>query len=270
MQALPDGKPYELAQLFAILDEFGSGIKHYKWWSRHRNLNTEEWLKEKLWDRVYPRLKESSDREDDCSEPVECREFLQTLDAEVLQGICHDYAREFLADYLRGVCLTPEMPIRNQWYCPSLVTLLIEMLDILAGDAEQTLAQTEVRDVVFDGLAFTLKTKGFTRIDGNSRYGKSESIRAWCQGRPGLTRLMTAHCMPGQIDFFQSFAEPLGIPFDRYRTTRDLRLAVERVLRVSKLMIVVDEAHNLFMGKRPVRLEWLRTCLVDRHIPSRW
>lgn len=71
--------------------------------------------------------------------------------------------------------------------------------------------------------------------------------------------------------FYRSIAKALGVADSLSRKDTEVRELVERTLQTSRLMLVFDEAHNLFSGCRrlrrePGRILWLRR-LVDGGVP---
>jgi hypothetical protein len=91
------------------------------------------------------------------------------------------------------------------------------------------------------------------RIDGDSRFGKTESVRTWCAMYPGRVRLVDVPCTTADGDLYRAVAEQLGIEFSYNTPAQKLRETLEYVLRFARLMIVLDEGHFLI---QPALFTW--------------
>jgi hypothetical protein len=141
-----------------------------------------------------------------------------------------------------------------------------------AAEAERKFARTEIAEMVFDILDYAWSEKKLVRIDGNSRYGKTESVRTWCAKYPGCARLVTVPCSNAESDLIRAVGEAFGMETSFGTRGPKLRDKVEFVLRHGRLGVVFDESHFLFptrYGRNtvPARLNWLRTEVVDRRLP---
>src|SRR5690606_34105908 len=131
-------------------------------------------------------------------------------------------------------------------YLPDFHTLLLAKMDEQARTATTMLAQTVVVDKVFDALDYALSETGakmLVRIEGDSRFGKTEAVTAWCNMRPGLARLVTVPPSNTDLDFFKAIADALGMDYTITVTARQLRERVEYVVSHAGLMLVLDEFH---------------------------
>jgi len=134
------------------------------------------------------------------------------------------------------------------------------------------LAMTEVAKLIFDRLDYALSEKVMVRIEGGSRFGKTEALSAWADMRPGLARLVRVPCDNSMASFFKRIGEALGIECSYGSDPSRLKERVEYVIQHSGLFLLLDEAHflapmNFTETTAPHRLNWVRTEVVDRHLP---
>lgn len=113
----------------------------------------------------------------------------------------------------------------------------------------------------------SLTLKGF---EGESRFGKTESVRAWANMHPGRARLVAVPCTNSDTDLYKEVAESLGMEVNLSRNK--LKDRVEFVLQNGRLGIIFDEAAFLIQQRYsantpPMRLNWIRTQIVDKKLP---
>lgn len=137
--------------------------------------------------------------------------------------------------------------------------------------AKQTVAATSVLKSVVDALRFTRETGMPSLSMGVSRLGKSAGAKAFCAGSGGLARYVLTPEDDQMGSFYRAIAKALGVAESLSKKDADVRELVEKTLQTSRLMLVFDEAHNLFCGCRRLRREpgrvlWLRR-LIDGGVP---
>jgi hypothetical protein len=125
---------------------------------------------------------------------------------------------------------------------------------------------------VFDALEYAWSEKGLVQITGDARFGKTEAVKTWCMMHPGKARLVTTPCSNYEADIWRAVADALGIEHTYKTNPRKLKELVEFTVNHSGLMFVFDEAHFLFPARLspttfPMRLNWVRTQIVDRKCP---
>ena len=84
-------------------------------------------------------------------------------------------------------------------------------MDSHAQHARQAIAMTEVALKVFDALEYAWSEKALVQITGDSRFGKTESVKTWCMMHPGKARLVTVPFSSGATDLYRAVADALGI-----------------------------------------------------------
>ncbi|MCW5549879.1 MAG: ATP-binding protein, partial [Opitutaceae bacterium] len=133
------------------------------------------------------------------------------------------------------------------------------------------LAATSVTKTVIDTLRFSRDVGKPTLTDGRSRLGKSAAAKAFCAGSGGLARYILTPEDNDMVTLYRVCAKALGVADSPSKKAADVRELVERTLITSRLMLVFDEAQNLFSSsarvtKQPNRVLWLRR-LIDAGVP---
>jgi hypothetical protein len=173
---------------------------------------------------------------------------------------------------LHGDWTQDDCPLENVWYFQDLPGALMEMLDIHAARARGPLVMTEVAKKCFDGLEYAWSEKALVMIEGDTRFGKTQSVRTWAEMSPGQARWVRTPCSNCEFDLFQAIAESIGLEVTLKTTYRELKTRVEFVIRHGGLMFILDESHFLLpthfsRNTPPGRLNWIRTRIVDQGCP---
>jgi hypothetical protein len=205
-------------------------------------------------------------------EEAEFANRLLDLNHAYFSEITLEAASRDLAARLAAFCNEQNRLFSGPWYFPELIPVLIQFMDEFAKQVGARLANTEVAARIFDALEFAWSQVEWVRIEGNSRFGKTESIQAWCEMRPGIARLVKVPCSNSEADLHLAFAEALGMQVDDTSPGPELRRKIEFVIRHARLGFCLDEAHWLLPERfssdtAPRRLNWVRSELVDRHVP---
>jgi hypothetical protein len=154
-------------------------------------------------------------------------------------------------------------------YFPRVIQALTAFMARHKEQAEQSLADTQVKALVFKRLRFAVSKRMPVMILGDARVGKTNSGAVFCQMHPWLARLVTLPESNTEWDFFASMADALGIPYSPSTSMRALKRSVEFVLEQTRLFIVFDEFHyalpvTLHRRAVPRRLNWIRSHIIDR------
>jgi len=221
----------------------------------------------------------------------EVQRLLKQYDAAFFSELCRHAARKELPIYLSALCNDPrkslicETPRRcsndgkasrlfhtETWYFDDITSAVLEMMKIHAEQVLKTLAQTAVALKVFDALDYALAENCSVRIEGDSRFGKTQSIETWTGLRPGLARLVNVPASNTLIDLLRKVADAYGISYTYKTSQNELKAKVEYVIQHSRLFLVFDECAFLVpqtysKTTAPVRLNWVRTEIIDRHLP---
>ncbi len=133
------------------------------------------------------------------------------------------------------------------------------------------LAKTSVTELTLDCLNFVRETGKAVLLEGQPRIGKSESARAFCECEAGMARYVEVPSTNDERSLYKAVAEALGVADGTSYNGRQIRERVEEVLRRSKLMLVFDEAQNLWPRRMrptsvPVRVLWIMS-LMNMGVP---
>ncbi len=199
---------------------------------------------------------------------------LKQWDGERITSAIKECIASGLPAYLLSVCQDPQTDFSGETkFCSQdVLQVLITGLDSHRDRVLTRLAKTAVVEQVFDALDYAQSERCMVRIEGDSRFGKTESIKAWCESRPGLARLVSVPSSNTLWDLLRRVADAFGIPWT-YRTGHcELKLKVEYVVKNSGMFIVMDEGAFLLpqsynRDSAPVRLNWVRTEIADRGLP---
>lgn len=198
---------------------------------------------------------------------------LRNWERDQFSAALGQYAVRMLPSYLAALCQDLHADFSGETeYCADAVALVFEAMALQGRNATERLAKTAVTDKVFDALEYAFSERCMVRIEGDSRFGKTESIRAWCESRPGLARLVNVPSSNTLCDLLRKVADALGIPWTYNTTQAELKIKVEFVIKHSGLFIVLDEGAFLLpqtynRNTSPARLNWVRTEIVDRGLP---
>jgi hypothetical protein len=185
-------------------------------------------------------------------------------------ALCQDAASEILPGYLARVCNEPQTAIEDPWYFDGLLDALCEFMDNHAARTSASLAMTEVTLKIFDAMEYAWSEKALVHIEGDSRFGKTVSVKTWCAAWPGKARYFAVPCSNSDADLIKAIALSLGMDFSFKTPYRQIKAKVEYIINFSGLMFIADEAHWLLPTRfsantPPMRLNWLRTEIVDRN-----
>lgn len=200
---------------------------------------------------------------------------------ELFHGACVASARENLSTYFRHLCeLGPVGFLRSggnrefenssgaPWYFVEAASAVLRWIDRRKADLAATIAETEITRHVFKWLGKARSTSRAVMISGNSRFGKTESLRTWCAMNPGLARLVNTPASNSEGELLREVAKALGLEIGPTSTAGRLRDRIDYVLCHSRLMLVFDEAHMIFplnfsRNTAPARLNWVRRSVMD-------
>ena len=212
------------------------------------------------------------------------------LDAARFRSVVSKAVESDIPQFLREVCNQPGKPFTPRvvpvyrghleeddfypetWYLSDVWQTIADFMQRRAERVQSRIAMTEVALKTFDALDYALAAKAMVRIEGDSRFGKTEAAKAWCEMRPGLARHMSVPCSNSVGDLIHRVAEALGMDVSYGSRPQGLKQRIEYALKHSGLFIVADEAHflipqNYSIGTAAARLNWVRTEIVDRGLP---
>lgn len=180
--------------------------------------------------------------------------------------------RADLVEALSDLALDPKAP-RNalpglgaEWR-----SVLVAYRAQLKERAKQSVAATSALKQVVESLRFTRETGMPSLTMGVSRLGKSAAAKAFCAASGGLVRYVLTPEDDHMGSLYRAIAKAVGVADALSKKDTEVRELVEKTLHTSRLMLVFDEAHNLFCGcnrlrREPGRILWLRR-LIDGKVP---
>jgi hypothetical protein len=158
------------------------------------------------------------------------------------------------------------------WYCPDVIAEVFAFMERRAAQVKTRLAMTVVAEKVFDALDYASSEHVMVRIDGDPRFGKTDSVETYAAMWPGRARVVRTPSSNSERDLIRAVAEAFGI-FQTFGSRGEaLKDKVEFVIRYSGMMLIFDEGSFLVPSSfsantPPARLNWVRCAIVDRKIP---
>ncbi len=131
---------------------------------------------------------------------------------------------------------------------------------------------TTIGKTIWETLDYALASRGMVVLDGLEGRGKTEAVKAWCELHLGLARFVSLKGITNKTTAFREIAKALGIASTYTRTVIQMQSRIEDVLKRSKIMLVVDEAHFVFnqsrrMYSRPELVDWIDTAICNQGVP---
>jgi hypothetical protein len=147
-----------------------------------------------------------------------------------------------LADRLCKICLDPKSHW-DVWYFHELRDCLCEYRSTLTtpGFAPTALSRTiwrEIQDVH--------EMPGMILLHNDSGNGKSDSAKAYCQTQPGRARYCIVPSSNTEVDFWRALAGAVGTADGMSYKCEQIRTRVKETLLSAGLVLVLDNAQNLF------------------------
>ncbi len=131
---------------------------------------------------------------------------------------------------------------------------------------------TAIGKKIWETLDYALASRSMVLLDGLEGRGKTEAVKAWCELHQGQARFVSLKGVTNKTTVFREIAFTLGITYAYGRTGPEMQARVEDVLKRSKIMLLIDEAHFLLnqtrrMTGRPEMIDWLDTAIANRGLP---
>lgn len=222
---------------------------------------------------------------DRVSEPENPRELEQvlttTLTPDALRAHCLEAARASLAQDLKATCELPHVGLLwnpkahgegAPWYFADVADSLIRFIDHCRKQVRQQVAETTLSRAVWRECERARAMSSSIKLYGNPRRGKTVSAELLVKLFPSRFRIVTTPDSASLIDLLRAVAQAYGIILERHCTEQTLRDRIDYVRRFSRMTLILDESHYLAPSKftrstAPVRLNWLRSALIDRGTP---
>jgi hypothetical protein len=134
------------------------------------------------------------------------------------------------------------------------------------AEARQRLADTSVAAVAMDAMEFTHETGEASLILGDPRLGKSESAKVFCDSSVGSARYVEVPPSNDMRSLYLAVADAVGVARGTSYEGGQIKERIEAVLQRSKIMLVFDEAQNLWLRSMrpkaaPGRVLWINSLI---------
>ncbi len=195
-----------------------------------------------------------------------------------LQKLCRKSASELLCEcskaagaglpgVLRGFA-SEGSPIEAVYF-NSLRAAVEENFRGFTNATEKAFATTATAKAVTEELESIAGAQTLGLFQGETREGKTTAALAFFRKNPHRCRYASLEDDLSDRRFYEILVNAVSGPIDARWVKDDFRAAITGALVGAGLMLIIDEAHNLFPRNpknRPVWLEWVRTALVDRGV----
>jgi len=153
-----------------------------------------------------------------------------------------------------------------------LIGALLEYQQSYNERAAKQIAMTTVASEVYGALDYALKTGKMVLLGGNSRIGKSESTRAWCDMHRDRVRYLQLTGITNRTSFFRRLAAALGVCDGMGLSASKVQARCEVFLEKTRLMLVIDESQYLWpdgnrVESQPELINWLNTSCFNHGVP---
>ncbi len=157
-------------------------------------------------------------------------------------------------------------------YFQDIIGALIEYKARHDAQARENFQLTTIGKKIWETLDYAAASQSMVLLDGLEGRGKTEAVKAWCASHLGSARFVSLKGITNKTTAFREIARALGIASSYARTAPEMQARIEDVLKRSKLMLVIDEAHFVFnqsrrMYTRPELVDWIDTAICNHGIP---
>jgi hypothetical protein len=215
----------------------------------------------------------------------EIKAALRKANRDAFLELCINAARESLSDYLRSLCELPHVCFQREpdadqwvdgkapWFFVDIGSALLRFIDRRRERVHQEIADTEISRLVGKWLGKAQATRRGVMISGDSRFGKTEAVQAFCEANPGRARLVETPSSNSESDLLRAVAKALGMDLGAKQLSYRIREEICYLVEQAGLMLVFDEAQAIFPSSfgpntPPRRLNWIRRNVLDRGVPA--
>ena len=204
-----------------------------------------------------------------------------------LHSKCLEAAKASLPDFLIELCINPALHFpalgeseEERWdaqiarvsYFQNIIGALFEYKRRYEEQVRAEFCHTAISRRMWKQFDDAAKTGTMIVIDGLEGRGKTEATAAWANCHLGLARSSSLKGITTKTAQFRALAQSFGVSHGNSRKASEMQASVEEVLRISGLMLIIDEAHHCFnqgprMYTRPEMLDWIDTALCNPPLP---
>ena len=132
--------------------------------------------------------------------------------------------------------------------------------------------ETSIGKIVFEAMDYVLDTGRSALVEGNSGFGKTTALKAWCEMHPGQARYVQLSGITTRRTFFRKLSKAFGVANGDGMSASRMQSRVEDFLHRTKLILAIDEGQYLWpQGKRveshPELINWLNTACYNEGVP---
>lgn len=174
-----------------------------------------------------------------------------------------DCAIEFIPGLSKGDFKKAEL-----FYFRDIIGALFEYKKRYEARVCENFQLTAVAKKIWQTLDYALASHGMVLLDGLEGRGKTAAVKAYCEMHLGESRFVSLKGITSKTTAFREIAKALGIASSYTRTATEMQARIEDVLKRSRLLLVLDEAHFLFnqsrrMYSRPELIDWIDTAICN-------
>lgn len=163
--------------------------------------------------------------------------------------------------------------ISSEWYFQDVIGALVEFMDRWTVKVQGRLAITAVTRRVFETVDEVLGTGEPCFLRGDSRFGKTESLKLKAEMHPGRLVFVPVPRGNSLRDLLNNIAESLCIDRSYGSDLWTLGSRIRYIFRWTGLVPLFDEGAWLIPASyskttQPDRLNWLRSELFERGVPA--
>jgi hypothetical protein len=156
-------------------------------------------------------------------------------------------------------------------YFQDIIVALLEYKRRHEANIRDGFQLTAIGKKIWETLDYALASRGMVVLDGLEGRGKTEAVKAWCDLHLGSARFVSLKGIAIKTVAFREISKALGIASSFTRKATEMQVRIEDVLKRSKLLLIIDEAHFLFnqsqrMSSRPELIDWIDTVLCNHGI----
>jgi hypothetical protein len=180
----------------------------------------------------------------------------------------------WFTDFLEGLCIDPAIDIeeliakKRSYDAPYFRDPIASLTEFRKRRKATVLAHTAVTSngsEIHKWLDRALATRRMTVIEGSSGSGKTHAVELWCRLHLGEARFVTLSGITHRTGLFQKIGAALGLAICQHASSK-LQAKVETHLAMTKLMLVIDEAHYLWPTHKrnqssPELIDWIDTVV---------
>lgn len=181
-------------------------------------------------------------------------------------------AEQDLAECITEICCAPENKFASPRYFNDLPGALREYCQQQVERARADYVKTSIGEICFEALDYVLETGRPALVEGNSGFGKTTALKAWCDMHPGQARYVQLSGITNRTTFFHKLSEALNVADGKGYKPNHRQIRIYDFLKATKLMLVIDEGHYLWPQARkvdshPELINWLNTDCYNEGVP---